>query len=311
MINEKVKFIWETSIFLAILIFCIFIINLFYIKKIEVEKLNFKKEEDFQKYVKNLENREINYLFLGDSHTRDAVNPRYIDNSYNLGCASENYIKTYFKLKKAIKQDEIKIKNVILEIDLHTLYYTANAEDVKFNFSYKNENNMALPSIIFNKLFLFIGHGNELFYLYNHDIKTEIYLGYTLRKINFANNNMQRIAKQKCYKHFNGKYIQKNNMFYLLKTIQLAINNNIEINFIEYPISKAYDQETKNLRINRVEYYKNIFNEIDKAFPCLKYKQFDYYDIFFNYDEYFSNSDHLNYKGAEVLSKQINIDLNK
>ncbi|MGK0208832.1 MAG: hypothetical protein ACI83O_000086 [Patescibacteria group bacterium] len=52
-----------------------------------------------------------------------------------------------------------------------------------------------------------------------------------------------------------------------------------------------------------------IFNEIEKK--TKDYVYLDYYDLYFEHDEYFKDSDHMNGKGANIFSGIVSQDLKR
>jgi len=312
--SEKNKFIKRVSMFFILLFLCLFLINFIYIKKIYDKKLFSRKRMDFENYINELDEKKINYLFLGDSHAMKGVNPEYIEGAYNLGYDGENYMETYFKLRRIIEEDVVEIENIVLEIDLHSFYRSTKIKEIEYcsDIALIREmsiaNNQTFIETWLDSCIKIIGNGYDLFYLYKNRDKVDICQGYIPKYENFTNKNKELIAKKRCNNQFGRKSIEEDEMFFLLKSMQLAIENDMDIVLIEYPVTREYNFELKNLEINRNEQYSIIFNRISKLFPNLEYKHFDYHNIFFDKNKYFSDSDHLNFTGAKLLSKRINLD---
>ena len=117
--QELTKFIKNGSILIFLLILIMISLNYLYIKIIEPRKKINEKEIEWQHYKETLINNTLNYAFFGDSHTGEGVRCEFIDNSFNFSGDGEDYVETYYKIKKLLKEGVI-IKNFILEVDLHT-----------------------------------------------------------------------------------------------------------------------------------------------------------------------------------------------
>jgi hypothetical protein len=268
--------------------------------------------------------KEINYAFFGDSHARNGVNPKIISGSFNFGTSAENYIETYYKLKKIIDHDKIKIKTAIFEIDLVTFSslltdQTRIFDDLYFFHKYvpwaevkkiENASNLEMLKMYLAEVYFpAIGQGEDFVDIFVAPKLTEVYLGWTKEYENYALSDTRKTAQATYDLQFDGQArISPVSLEYFLKTLELAKENNINIIFIKYPIAKEYDEIITERGFDKSSYYKTIFNEIDKKLNS-NYQVLDYYNLFFDHSEYFTNPDHLNYLGAEILSKKISEDL--
>src|SRR3989344_7582306 len=117
---EKDNFLVKAGLFIIVTIVCILLVNQIYIHFILEKKFHHRAEKTYQDYITGLEERKIMYAFFGASHTRDGINPEYILDSYNFADSQENYIQTYFKMKKIVEIDKVNIDSAILEIDMPT-----------------------------------------------------------------------------------------------------------------------------------------------------------------------------------------------
>ncbi len=322
--QHKIIFVKKGILFVIIITGLISVLNLAYLKLIEPKKIIERKEAIYEKFLKDLNNPEIDFAFFGDSHTESGLNPLYIDgHSFNFALGGESYIETYYKLKKIIEKDKVKIKNIILEVDLHTfsekchpkdilfgqLYFYSQIVDLKKIAQLKDE---SLIPLFFRKNILVLGKGKEFVKnILRPDEVTPIYLGWTnnhTRTKNYYLNNKYQIA-QKIYRvHFseNPIKIEKQTFNYFFNILELAKENNINVIFIKYPISKEYDLEIRKHNLNKKKYYDKIFSEVNEVLN--NYAILDYYDIFFNNPEYFYDAEHLTIEGSEVFSRGVNED---
>lgn len=321
MIRQK-KIIKSSLVFLLILVSLIFIINFLYIKLIVEKEIIYQKEEEYQNFISRLPDKTIEFGFFGSSHTLDAINPNYIPNSYNFAFGGENYVKTYYRLKKVLEIDNIKIKNIIFEIDIQTFLDVMVTKDhalvEHYPFSefvsileiWKISKDYSLISIFLEWYFPVIGKGEDFKYLYLKDF-TKIDKGWISRIGDFTKTDMNLLLKQRYDHYFSNKQkINKISMEYFIKTIKLAKLDNINIIFIKTPVTKEFDGYMVEKNVTKEEYYDEIYNKINLSIGT-NYKILDYYNIFFNESYYFHDPDHLNEEGAAILSKKVYNNLKK
>ncbi len=322
--EHKIKFIKRMSLFLLILIVLILIINTVYTKSIIEKTIIYRQTQSYKQYINTLPDKKIDFVFFGDSHAMDAVNPQYIENSFNFAFACENYIATYYKLKKILDED-VEINNIVLEIDLHTFSGVLTNEAKSFPrlfprlwffsdfVSYKEIKEIRGDSYIslwIESNFPFIGKGDEFRFIIKKPKLVNTSLGWVEQKGDFSEvENKFELAEISVLAHFEEEERISNISFeYFIKTIELAKENNISIFFIKYPVTKEYGLAIVENNITKEDYYKTIFKGINKTIE--NYYILDYYDIYFNNSEYFSDPDHLNWKGAEVLSQRLYANIN-
>jgi hypothetical protein len=181
---------------------------------------------------------------------------------------------------------------------------------VDFNeLSQSNKNISALNKIV-KGWFPIIGNG-EMFLtvLVPNKYKNKIIKGQAIqvKMADFSRvKNREDIAIKRAKIHLeNSKVIEGISYFYFKKIIQLAKQKNINIVLIKYPVTEEYFNATKNYISNTDAHYFKIINNINDAnIPTLDYQKY-----FFGEPALFKDSDHLNQKGAEILSKKINQDL--
>jgi hypothetical protein len=98
-----------------------------------------------------------------------------------------------------------------------------------------------------------------------------------------------------------------NNLFEsFIKTLDLAKKNNKQVLLIKYPVAEYYAKGIEKVGLDRGAYYKELSAKI---FQYDNVTILDYQDKY--EDEWFFNSDHFNYLGAELFTKQLKIDLGK
>jgi len=213
--------------------------------------------------------------------------------------------------------DEVHLKNIVLEIDMHSFSSllvddTHLLNDLWFYKKYmsysemKEIRNESYPALYIEANFPFIGSGSDIIAnTINHPKLTEIYQGWSKSDINFSSTpNKEAVAMERANVHFKG-YERINPLIfeYFLKTLSLAKENNLTVILVSYPVSKEFDEAMEKLGITKDDYYSTIFDGIDSVLD--EYMYFDYYDMFFYNPELLFDPDHLNSNGAETFTKKI------
>jgi hypothetical protein len=279
-----------------------------------------RTEHDYQTYVAH-GTRHLRFAFFGDSHAQFDVHPRYIPGSFNFGIGGENFVKTYYKIRKIIEQDHVVIDRAVIELDLHSLSTFAQPKNnILSDFwyfrrfmSFKEIHEITGDpySLVFVKSrFPFIGRGADFFRLAKS--KGELYLGWEKHRFNFVDNSAaerEKIARNRVCMMFAGVMMEPLSVDYLVKTIQLLKQHNVPVVLIKYPLSGIYDEALSAFGIKKEEFYRKVSAVIEKV--CPSFDTLDYQGLFFNHAEYFGDADHLNFCGARVLSEQICKDLKK
>ena len=62
----------------------------------------------------------LDYLIMGGSHGEDAIDPFVLGNAFNYALRGENYVLTYYKLKRIVEEDAVEIRSLILHFDYHS-----------------------------------------------------------------------------------------------------------------------------------------------------------------------------------------------
>lgn len=166
-------------------------------------------------------------------------------------------------------------------------------------------------SIWFESKFPFIGNGEDFSVLIKKLELQEIDKGWVKNTGNFSKLNKTQEGEDRYKELF--KWVERINnvsLEHFKKTVMMAKENNINVIFIIYPVSKEFNDALIKQNLTREEHYNIIFEKVDEILNE-SYFVLDYYEIFFDKPDYFDDSDHLNYIGAEIFSKQIYIDLSK
>ncbi len=310
---------------ITFLLFNLLIVNFIndrYLSHIIKNQLVLRKEESYQNYISTLLKKEIKYAFFGDSHTADNINPNFIFEAYNFGSSGENYIKSYYKLKKTLEKDTVRINTVIFEVDMHTfasplkepgiqdeLYYYSKFIPISEIAQINDESNL---NIWIKANFPSFGKGEDFLSIPSLSNLTIIDRGWTAASGNFSlKSSKEKITDSNIVyeRHFeNKKRIGKITFSYFIKSLKLADSNNCHIILIKYPVSKEYQAALIDHKIEKDDYYQTISDATENVLGK-KPLFLDYYTLFNNHQEYFYDPDHLNKLGSEILSSQISKDL--
>lgn len=259
-----------------------------------------RKQANF-KFSKNYK-----YLMLGHSHPECAYNDSLIANFKNAASSGESYFYTFYKLKKILEQNN-DIETVLIEFTNNQVnagmdnwiwgdkyiskFYPKYGSFLDFedtcllmkhnlgsllnNFSVLQKKNLIMG---LNDDYNFIGRIGGYVYYKENNLKNSI---------KFQNDDGEnKIDKNK-------KNISEMNILYLEKMIALCKSYGKEVVFIRSPQHASHNSrnnETKFLHI-----YSQKFSEV----PLLDLNDFEIPD------GGFKDLEHLNYKGAQIISKKL------
>ncbi|MEK6858825.1 MAG: hypothetical protein AABX53_02855 [Nanoarchaeota archaeon] len=305
--------------FIAVLLLVIFLVNFIYTTFILPQKTFYRKESLYQNYTA-LSGGRIEYLVLGDSHAFHAVNPAYVPGAYNYASGAENYIKSFYKLRKVLEKDNESVGAVILELDPHTFSTRLTDETNLFNelelysqfvslYEVQHVRNDFLIRLWLEANMPFIGNGKEFGVLLKKTEFNEISAGGWLKnKENFSlvDKNASALFNYKSL-YENQERISNVSFEYFIKTIKLAQQHNVPVIFVSYPHTLEYDQIITEKNVTKEDYYARIFTEVDKTLG--NYTFLNYYSLFPEKDYLFGDPEHVNYIGSELFSRQLYSDL--
>ena len=241
-------------------------------------------------------------LIVGHSHSECSYDTKYIKNAINTSQSGEQYLYTYIKTKKILNANP-QIENVLVEFT----YNVIDKNNVKKIWS---DSHIQNRHPIYSQLFSL----EEYFYFFKYNFKQEIIVeGKSLRnKMEFLINSRQKIENNMDfggYKKLNENKFSSNNQFeikeisklninYLIKLIELCNRNKVNVSLIRSPLHKKYEYRGN----------EDLFIKIkNKYFEDIKFIDFKDYGLM---DEDYADYGHLNYKGAEKISKYLNKILN-
>ena len=275
----------------------------------------FKLKADFQ--TENL--NEIENLFLGTSHTQNGINPEFFKRkTSNLGFASQD-IQLDLALFNAFAPKMRKLKSVIIELDYHRfdeengkdyyrlpwyyIYYGIEIHRVNFlnKLSLYSSNNQFFNGNLIASLKL--GNQEKVVNKYGYVTKnyTDDFAPMKYDSIEIYKSAAIRLKNR----HTNVSLSARiNNKKRINEMITYCNQNNIAIYVLSLPLYKTY----RDLKIVEKDLYRKKF--IDSLVVHTKVRFLDYEtSAKFDLKDY-SNDDHLNPKGAEKLSRMLDLIIN-
>jgi len=309
--NDLKKVLKKGLLFCIIVFIVMIVLNFLYVNVVIPKTTVYRQEQMFQEFVVNSGNKSIKYLFFGDSHTGNALNPMFLKGSYNYHSSAETYSQTYYKLRKVLEKDNVSVETIFIQIDLALFFRDLDVPQLwyyKDFMSYQEiksiETKKTIPRIFIQSNFPVLGAGKDFFI--GH--RTKMFMGWVDKRINISKADRKTMAAKQVKQLFSGKKINEKGLKYFLATMELAQKHDVGVVLIRYPVTEEWANTLeKDQGINSEMYYKKIFEIIDQK--NRNYKVLDYYDYFFGKPEYFENSDHLNYWGSKILTEQIKKDI--
>lgn len=286
-------FLKSVLFFLAPIIFVI----TFIVIGLSVLSINVINNTENYKLKKNVE-----YIFLGDSHITHSIIDSMIPNSINLACNSEPYYYTFQKLKYITRK--IKPKKVYLGFSYHniSLYYD---NLINGNLAGAMPKKIFFCLDLFEKFRVINWNKNQLIVLFkniiNAALNSEDNLLFADRHIGLEGkegiikSHVHNRIKNQYYSENNLAGISKMNLFYFNKIISFCSKNQIEIILIKTPLHKEYDNHVP-------VFYKKLYEEIltKSDLELLDLKLVNLPDSSFAFD-----GDHVTVHGANLITNKL------
>jgi hypothetical protein len=264
-------------------------------------------------------NKSAKIWIMGDSHPMLGLNPDFIPESFNLASTSEYYFLTELKLNQLLSKGQ-KPEILILPFDPHSFSAQGNAlllghelDDYFWSgiLSPEKIRNKNLPSSYLRWWIgaTFFPYAGQFFSLAAWKKTRPFKLeenGFAPSEENFSAVGKQSTelqAKVRFNSHFSGHSPYDHLQFSSLKSIlKECSKNRIQVVLVSYPLSDDYR--------NLVE-MSGMEDQLQLTFQKIKKPpiRLNYASFFKDKSEYFSDADHLNKKGAAILSQKIRIEL--
>ncbi len=258
-------------------------------------------------------NFNIKTLVTGDSHNIKILKTNLDKGIFNFATGGENYMQTYYKLRKALKQKQIE--TIIIPLNLNS--FARNKFSRKAHLYYWNNyiDYIELTKVNGNYLENFKDYLSGTFFPYVG--KSDLILNYIsgkkideekmLKAAEKSNKNFSELSQQeqktKAEKRvkelFPEGYYNQTLEIYLHKLIALCKSQNIEIVIVTLPTTNAF------ISAYQAKYdlgwFENKRNELKNQYPELKF-----IDLRATLsDQNFDDSDHLNLSGTVIADSYI------
>jgi hypothetical protein len=267
--------------------------------------LKIRKNNHFFSIEKN-----INKVFIGDSHFEFSINDSIISNSLNISYSADNYFYSYLKLRELLKHN--KLDTVFISYSLHSLsaglekgwlynplhfesrfskyIYFENSEDINQLIDFM----IKIPAEFLSTSFFL-----PLHFFKNKKIKnfTDLNIGkFIYSKQNNITNIEELVKKDFQKKQLNHFSVSKKQKEYLLKIVSLCNKYKVTLILINTPVHKIY---FNNLPEKVKNSYKNFYQTYLTNYILMDYSQYKIPDYCFK------DCDHLNGKGADLFTKEL------
>ncbi|MBX0335493.1 hypothetical protein K3G39_19845 [Pontibacter sp. HSC-14F20] len=258
------------------------------------------------------QNKDVEAIFLGSSHSMDAINPEFLDfKAANLAYGGQDYqldSALFFNYIKELPQ----IKYVFIEVDYHSLAKKNPVDFYRFSW-YSFYHNIAFPETkLVDKYFLYQSNPqffNQRLIRQLNPFSTDLQLnefGFAtnvsegvFKSLNYNDELIRKTAVER-FKHKGGEYSSKQNYDYNERTISSVINycleNNIVVFLLKTPLYPTYTERYEEERLNR----RNMFIKRVLENESVILLDFEHDNRFQVKD--FKNDDHLNSHGAKKLT---------
>ena len=315
MLRELKTIIYSSALLIGVFSLSFFLLNLFYKYIVLNETVLYRAELQFIE-----QGLDAKPVFMGDSHSQADIDPALFDDSFNYASSAESYFFTFHKLNFLLNKSS-KLESLVLPIDLHTFSprWANTVSDYWFWSDYVSyqdlsewKEDLSYLNFLFMKNFPLLGNGN--LFLENMLVDSrEVVSGHVLdfSLIDFAEldeEGRRDQAKFRVDKHFDHSEIVFNEDLhdYFVKTVDLALDSDIDLVLLKFPISREYFDYLNANYIEDIELFEeNLLSPIDLE----RVKILDYRNVFFENPEYFSDPDHLNERGIEVFMSLLKEDL--
>ncbi|WP_308991942.1 hypothetical protein QLS71_016800 [Mariniflexile litorale] len=317
------KFLLQVLGFIAVFFLLNFVVGYLYNIPVK-ESIKNKTHKNYLKYSKIHDpSNKYNLVFLGSSRGYTAYNPVIFDSilktkSFNMCTSSQNVIESYYVLKDILQHQ--KPTTMVYEMFLQSFDTTDDYYQILSNASFFESTQLKqdmiingfgltgisnyLSPILCNKLYIkaaimgLIAGGNDTA---SNNKKTSYWVaGYLHEEKEVSQHTINNFEKMVTP---NNTAVSEKKLEYFKKIVALCKENNIELVCVRspYPPTRLQNEKIQNLNALS-EYFKNL---------CLQ-NQVTYYDFntvenrSFKYlDTDFSDSHHMNYKGANKISVQL------
>jgi hypothetical protein len=312
--NRKTKSKIKILIKAGFLFFLFFFINqalVHFYGTMMKENILFKLDANFQKKNK----MDVDSIVLGDSHSLLAIRePFFKGRLINWSSHGESYMMNYYKLKYYLSNKQLKI--LILPFDLHSFssFRARTIGNDYFWIRYVDYMEVGITSGKFfyymskylkAKLFPYVGESNMLYEWFVRKVLRlkPALLRQELSATKEKKKKRKSFLERRIALHFKDKdYFYKIPVEYFKKILALCKTKDVTVLLVKLPVTGKYYRSASGLV--PVSQWESNVQAILKNYNNVHV--LDYRDLFFCQQKYMLDTDHVNKKGARIVSRKIN-----
>lgn len=267
--------------------------------------------------------KNLQTIIAGDSHTHCAIDPKCLSNARNFSFHSEPSLATYYKVKLLLDNNP-EVKNLVLSVGIHKFARTSSAKDELIG-----NNQEVLFYDRYNRIIDFsqlksrrdtkywVGLLESYGFPSKNNCKIAIKVllnrfrsadlpfwgGFSKRPQHHLSDKVVALALKRHYGEMLDRQVTDSsdaNFKYLKKTSELASSKGIRVYLFASPVSSYYFNGIP-LRFKNA-FYSQI-KSLEASIPHVTLIDYTQKNL---PDSCFIDAEHLNYHGAEIISKQLN-----
>lgn len=309
------KFLITSVVFSFVFLAILSALNYYFMSLVLAKTVVQLSDNQFNEYASSTKT-----LFLGDSHSRNAIDPTFIPDSFNYAFSGENYAQTYYKLRYVLNNEKTNIKVVILPLDSHS-FFVDMAENFQNDWFWKrfidygelsrNDKRISYIQKTIVSWFPVIDNGGELINNLKSGQKLSVLIkGYSANDGNFAVvGDKAGDAKNRVDLQMNGKGVMDEVLLgYFEKTLELAKLKGVRVYLVKFPVSREYYVSATEATSKNDGYDFKINNVLERHKEATV---LDFHSVYFDRPDFFHNSDHLNRAGSVDFTNLLRKNLNQ
>lgn len=258
-------------------------------------------------------NDEVSFAFFGNSHVMMGLAPRLIPDSVGFATLGEGYMVTYGKLREMLDHRKPQVRAIAMQLDLHSFGasqidqtgqpYWAQYADFPRLAADTTRTVPVLMDWLRYKEFPYVGSLSVIAKTLSQDDQlvrdrqVEILTG------DFSKHeDKQGLTMLRLHEHVpEGSWYCEESAAYLRRCLRFCRDHGIRVVLIRFPLTRIYWENV--FRFIPIDKWEAKTREILADFP--EVIVWDYHDVFFDHEEYFTDPNHLNVTGAEIFSKMV------
>jgi len=267
--------------------------------------------------------RQLDFLFVGDSHVRRGVDPAVIPRSFNFGSASESAIQSYYKLRTILAGPGPArgCRVVAMPLDLHTFSsYRTNV--IRHEFYWKRyvdflELGRRKGEVVRHAAKLVRSHVASYWQEGEHVLAWadrkfgggegpgELRLGFVPTKSRFSEyEDREGLARARAAMHLEGhRAFDADLVHYFRRAVELCRSHGKTVVLVRYPVTREY---LAAAALRRPDDLPDEVRAVIEENGCVV---LDHREDFAGRNYLFSDADHLNAEGARLFGERLRTKL--